>query len=810
VRAPALALVLAFVAGLVLSRSAGAPAAICGAAAAALLPAAAVLARSRRLAASAIVVLAYGLLGLAAGEARSRASRESTLLTAYHQLGEKSFEAPSRIEGRLRREPELGPQMAILTVDAETIRVRRGVYAAEGGLRVRVSGEHQRRIRDLAASDRVSFWGRLQQPSSFGNDGAFDVRRYFERGRLDLTASVKSALLIEREGSAPSLEAFVSRMRTAATMRLETALDAPGQETLGVVLALITGDREMLSPELETLYRDAGIFHVMAISGAQVALVILVFYFALRRTGVSEVATLLTVLLVIPLYAAFCGSGPPVVRAALAATLVVGSRLLSLDRPHANALALAALLLLLWEPLWLEDPGFQLSFAAMAAILWLAGPLASRLRPLGFFATPLSVSIAAQAVVVPITAWHFHGLTWVAPLASLIAVPLSGALVILGIALVALSDVPVVSDLLSFTAHAGVALLTGTARVAAGLPGASLAVARPSVSWMLLYYAALGSVRHGGSRVAALGLVGVAALLAALPFGRGEIASVEGRLALTALDVGHGDAIVVSLPEGQRILVDGGGLGATPFDVGERVVLPYLLDHGGRRLDAVVLTHADYDHIGGLAAIVDSMRVSEVWESAGRWERPAYRRLRQAARGRGVAFRRLRPGQSFRWGGVLWEILAAAGTRGMETPDEENDRSIVMRLTLGESSVLMTGDAGEDLERALLQNGLPLEADVLKVAHHGSASSTSASFLDAVRPRFAILSARERLGWPLPSEAVLDRLRTRGITYGRTDLEGSITVTLDAEGNIEVETFRGTVTQRRRGAEDAEANNARE
>jgi competence protein ComEC len=789
-RSPAVALAAAFVAGLFLSELSSAPPELAGFSAAALLSVAAALARFEKLGGTALVLVAYGLLGLAAGEARALESRQSTLLATYHRLGEKSFEGPSRIEGRLRREPELGPDLAFLTLDSETIRVGGGAYRAEGGLRARVSGELRDRLRGLAASDRISFWGRLDEPSSFGNDGGFDVRRYFERGRLDLTASVKSALLVERETSARSCKAWVSRLRIAASRRLESALGDPSRETLGVVVALLTGDREMLSPELEELYRDAGIFHVMAISGAQVAMVILVFYFVLRRLGASEVATLWTLLLVVPFYAAFCGSGPPVVRAALAASVVLGARLLSLDRPHVNALALAALLLLLWEPLWLEDPGFQLSFAAMAAILWLTEPLANRLRPLGLLATPLSVSIAAQAVVVPITAWHFHGLTWVAPLASLVAVPLSGAIVIVGLALVLLSGVPLLSDLLSLGAHVGVALLTGTARLASELPGATLAVARPSFLWMLAYYGALACLRHGRGRVRALSVLVLGALLLALPFEKGETLSEPERLTLTALDVGHGDAIVLSLPEGQRVLVDGGGLPATSFDVGERVVLPYLLDHGGRRLDAVVLTHADYDHIGGLFAIVDSMNVREVWESGASWERPAYRRLRQAARRRGVALRRLRAGESFRWGGVLWEVLAASGAPGMESPADENDRSIVMRLTLGESSVLLTGDAGEKLERALLSRGIPLEADVLKVAHHGSQSSTSAPFLDAVRPRFAILSSRQNVGWPLPSPTVLDRLRGKGIAYARTDEHGAVTVRLDANGGMEVETFR--------------------
>ena len=796
-RAPAVALAAAFVAGLCLSEIWSVPPALAGFSAAGLLCLAAVLARLGRLGGSALLLLAYGLIGLAAGESRAHESRQSTLLATYHRLGRKAFEGPSRIEGRLRREPELGLGFALLTLDSDTVRIRGDTYRASGGLRARVSGELIDRLRDLTASDRISFWGRLDEPSSFGNDGGFDVRRYFERARLDLTGSVKSALLVERESPARWDQALVSRLRISATRRLESALGDPSRETLGVVVALVTGDREMLSPELEDLYRDAGIFHVMAISGAQVAIVILVFYFLLRRFGVSEVATLWTLLLVVPLYAGFCGSGPPVVRAALAAAVVLGARLLSLDRPQVNALALAALLLLLWEPLWLEDPGFQLSFAAMAAILWLTEPLANRLRFLGLLATPLSVSIAAQAVVVPITAWHFHALTWVAPLASLVAVPLSGAIVIVGLALVPLAGVPLVSGILSFGAHGGVWFLTATARLAAEIPGATIAVPRPSLPWMLAYYGALACVRHGRGRAPAIGLLSLGALLPALPFGEGQRVSESGLLTLTALDVGHGDAIVVSLPEGQRVLVDGGGLPATSFDVGERVVLPYLLDHGGRRLDAVVLTHSDFDHIGGLAAIVDSMRVGQLWDTSPRWDRPAYRRLREVVRQRGVALRRLRAGESFRWGGVLWEILAASGAPGMAAPEEENDRSLVVRLTLGESSVLLTGDAGEDLERALLRSGRPLAADVLKVAHHGSGSSTSTPFLEAVRPRFAIVSARERAGWPLPSANVLNRLKSRQIPYARTDVDGSITVQLDAYGRIDVETFRGRGKERK-------------
>ncbi|MGH9335806.1 MAG: DNA internalization-related competence protein ComEC/Rec2, partial [Vicinamibacteria bacterium] len=534
--------------------------------------------------------------------------------------------------------------------------------------------------------------------------------------------------------------------------------------------------------------REAGIFHVMAISGAQVAIVALVFYFLLRRLGAGEVVTLWTLMILLPIYASFCGSGPPVVRAALAASVVLGARLLSLDRPHVNALALAALVLLAWQPAWLEDPGFQLSFAAMAAILWLTEPLAKRFHRLGPLATPLAVSIAAQAVVVPITAWHFHGFTWVAPLASLVAVPLSGLIVILGLLIVLFAGIPVVGHLLGLGAHVGVTLLTATAKLASELPAASLAVARPSVLWMAAYYGALATVRHGSSRLRAAGFVVTGFLLAALVLGP-LTPSPRAALSLTALDVGHGDALVLSLPEGQRVLIDGGGLRASSLDVGERVVLPYLLDHGGRKLDAVVVTHTDFDHLGGLIAIVDAMKVKEIWEGAPRWERALYRRFRESARRRGIPVRRLRRGEGFVWGGAQWEVLAADGFPELEEVSE-NERSIVLRITAGESRLLLMGDAGKEIEEELLRRGVPLDADILKVGHHGSRSSTSEAFLEAVRPELAIVSGRSSSGWPLPSTEVLERLSAFGIGYARTDVDGAITVRMLPQGGWEMTTFR--------------------
>jgi competence protein ComEC len=802
-RAPALPLAAAFIAGLAIAlplRSAlpfPGPFVVLSSGAGLLLGAFVETRRSRLRTASFLVLAGYAAIGLLAGELRVDESESRSLPEVHRRLGDEPFASPARVEGRLRREPEVGPDFVALTLDCETVRVRNDLLSARGGIRARVSGSFLSRLSRLASGDRVALWGTLSEPSFFDNEGGFDGRSYLERERLDLVASVKSALLVTRTGRSFSPASWISRLRLLAIRRLEAALASSGARddgTEGVLVSLVTGDRARFSPRDEELYRRAGILHVMAISGAHVAIVLVVFYFVLRRLGVDEAPTLAIALVLLPVYATFCGGRAPVVRSVLVATALAGSRLLSLDRASGNALALAALVLLVWEPMGLTDPGFQLSFAAMASILYLSRPLSARLWMLGPLALPMAVSIAAQTAVVPITAWHFHSFTPVAPLVSLLAIPLAGFLVVVGILLVAFVGIPVVEPLLVASARWGSFLLTETARVASSLPGASIAVPRPSAPWVAVYLVAIFAVALGGRLVRALGFAALAPLFVTLLY-RAE--APTGKLELTVLDVGHGDALVVRLPHGGRVLVDGGGLPGSSLDVGERVVLPYLLDHGGRGLDAVVVTHTDYDHLGGLVAVASALDVSEIWGGAPRWDRPTYRMFREVARRRGTPVRRLRPRERFELDGVLWEVLSAGDVLDGDRVEEENDRSVVLRLTFGRSRLLLTGDAGDRVEAALLRRGSNLESEVLKVGHHGSRGSTSAAFLERVRPRLAVVSARPAPGRPLPSDVTLARLRDHGIETLRTDESGAITVRLDEAGGIEVSTYRDRSPVRR-------------
>lgn len=740
--------------------------------------------------ATALVLAAFFALGGAARSIAEARVQRSSLRAVFDHLGSQARDAPHWVEGRLRREAEERLDDSVLLLDVSRLSIEGRWEEARGGLRVVVRGMalHRRGLSRLAPGDRLRMWVTLRSPEGFGNPGAFDFESYLERSVITLMGSVKSALLVERVQRGPKWQGVGGRIRGSVRERLAVVYrDRPeDDEVLGVVLALVIGDRTRVPGWTEKLYQRAGTFHVMAISGAHVGIVAWILFQGLRWLGWGQQPALLCLFFWLPCYAGICGGRPSVVRASIMGLTLVSARLLSLETPVLNALALSALVLLCLNPLELFDPGFQLSFGATTTLILLAGPLERLLRPrLGWLGAGLAVSIAAHVGVIPILAHSFHRLSPAALVANLVAMPLAAGVMVAGFATVALAPIPWCADALGGLAALCVQGLTSSSRLAVALPGGSLRVPPPGMLWLAMYALALffvllarGRWRRAGACVLALLIV----LLAARPS-----APTPSYLRLTVLDVGHGDALLVEIPGNHRLLVDAGGAYSRTFDMGERVVVPFLLDHGVRSLDALVVTHADFDHLGGALEVISELRVGALWEGEPAWERSAYRRLRRLAAQRGVPVRRLRSGEDFAVGRAFVEVLSAGGAPG-RSRQGGNDSSVVLRLRHGTGSVLLTGDAERALEESLVGSGRSLQATILKVAHHGSQSSTTPGFLDAVSPEVAVVSAGSgRQG--LPSELVLERLRRRGIRVVRTDRDGAIRISLSSDGRVFVESF---------------------
>jgi competence protein ComEC len=653
-----------------------------------------------------------------------------------------------------------------------------------GRARVEIGGEAGRF--DVAEGDRLELTATLAPPRSARSPGAFDLEAWAQREGLQALGYCKSPLLVKRRASCGATRAncLVSRTREWARERLRRHVLAGAPQ--GLVRAMVLGDRSGLDESTSEAFRRAGTYHVLALSGAQVALVAALLVAAGRRLEMSPLSSAVLVSLALGGYALFVGGDVPVTRAAVMGIVVVLGRGLDLDADLANLLGLAALVLLAFHPGSVRDVGFQLSFAATLAIVTVAPGLIPPLRrlPLGTGAL-IAGSVAAQAALQPLLALHFHRLTPVALLLNLAAVPLSGAVLLLGAAVLPLSAVsPWLGDRAGDLAWMAADTLLRTCE-GGGLAARTDWRAPDPALWVLVPWAvSLRALAHGRW---GKGLLLSALVTAGLHLGPG--AQADGRFELAVLDVGQGDALVLRSPRGRTMVVDA-GLAREGFDQGERIVAPFLWASGVRRVDRLVLTHAHPDHAGGLSFLIEAFRPPEVWEGLAPRRDPGYDAFTASLQRAEVTRRSVARGTRLTWDGVELEVLGPLG-HGPPPLRTRNDDSVVVAARYGEVCALLTGDIEASGERTL---ALPPCA-ILKVPHHGSRTSTSEDLLEKTRPRLAVVSAGARNHLSHPHPEVLGRLRSGGVRILRTDIEGTVRITTDGK-RVWLRRGRGGVEER--------------
>ncbi len=633
---------------------------------------------------------------------------------------------------------------------------------------------------EVRPGDRLLAWLVLRRRVPFANEG--EPPRRLVPG---LSGRLKSAALVEahhRDRWHP--RRALDDIRRYLLARLDDGLARGGASARARALAaaVILGERERVDPDDHRRLVDGGAAHVLAVSGLHMTAVIGLLGAALQRLGLGPRRAALVVLLGIPAYALLLPLRPSVVRAALMGLCLPAARLLGRGAEPLNLLGGAGLLMLTLRPDSSGDAGFALSFAVTAALLHLgvaAGPEAAggwRWRALGL----VRASAVATAAGMPITAYHFARVTPAAVLVNLVAVP--AAVVLVG-ACAAATLLAAVHPLLA-APLAPVTVLAVEALFAAVawpplLPAGHLLVPPGRPGLVVASLAALFAARRGPGRLRR-GLL-AAALLGQMLIMAGCLPPAPlppGVLSLRILDVGQGDALLVGLPAGGALLVDGGGLAGSVRDTGRDVVLPALRAAGVRRLRAVVLSHPHHDHGGGLGAVLEEMAVDELWLSSLAPGDSLTAALVDRALARGVAVRSLRRGDKLERGGALVVCLAPGqGSR----PRAANDASLVLRLTAGHGHLLLAGDMEARGEADLVAAGLE-PAVLLKVPHHGSRSSTTEALLTALSPEVAAISVGRANPWDHPDPGVLARLARHGATVLRTDQDGAVTIALTPGG----------------------------
>lgn len=686
---------------------------------------------------------------------------------------------------------------------------------------------------------------RVRAVRNFQNPGSFDYAGFLARQHIYWNASVShaSGVRVQPGRCGSRFLAAVFALRMASLGRIEQLYGGNAYAT-GMMEAILIGESRKLEKVWTEQFRRTGTFHALVISGLHVSVLAGTLLFLLRVCFVREMPALLITALAAWVYALVSGWSAPVVRAAGGFTFFLAGRYFYRRRHTLNLLAAVALLYLGCDPGQLFDASFQLSFFSVAVIAAIAAPILERtsapyaggLKDMGDTRRDwrLPPRVAQLRVELRLVAETLHLVTQVPEVVCLAGVSVLGrvalfayesmlisAVVQVGLALpmafyfhsISFSGLTanvIIVPLLSLVVPVGfVAVFTGwsvPAKIAEMLLRAAAAVAQWHGQWeppwrvpdppfwlaaaFAVALVVLGWALHRDARWRWAAALATAALFAAVLIHPFPPQTGRGILELTAIDVGQGDSILITAPSGKQMLVDGGGFPALgrrikpKLDIGEDVVSPYLWRLSVKRIDTAVATHAHEDHVEGLFAIIENFRPRELWTGANAGS-PIWMALRAKAEACGVRVRPLLAGQSLDFGGAQVQVLSPpADYLAGEKP--KNDDSLVLRLSYGTRSFLLTGDVEKGMEARMLESGLPLTADVLKVAHHGSRTSSIAPFLDAVHPRFAVISDGFENLFHHPHPDVIERLRERHIEVLRTDLRGLVRLRTDGQ-RIEVE-----------------------
>ena len=745
--------------------------------------------------AASIALVAALALG---GAARASAHR---IVLEQERRGLGAGDGIFRIQGTVNEPAETEGGETLVVV---TLRAAQPALPAGTRVRLRLPGGVE-----AEWSDHLAALVRLDLPQRLRNPGGHDAREGAMASALGAGGNAFWAVTWPDRGPAGWPRATVARWRRAIERSLDHHL-SPGAREL--VVPLVLGDRSGLSSDLGAQLRASGLIHLLALSGLHVAWMAAIARGMLAALGRGVLGRAIAGAACAILYLGIAGPLPSLARAA--ASELLKSAGLARGRPidPLQAMAVSVLAMVALAPGWALDLGFQLSCAATLGLVTVGAAVdrVLRLRSWGALLRPFGPTASAQLMAMPLLVSRFHALSWVAPLSNLAAVPISGLLLTaawLGAACDGLA--PGAQGAWYGACEPLAWCLRAVTERAAGLPGAMTPARGEAIAWVAAAGAALMAVATSGPRdlesrraslaaprVAALGLgvlaSGLALVLAATPR---PLTPLPGRSWIVVLDVGQGDAIALGFEDGWW-LVDAGGR-SPRYDAGESAVVPFFRWAGVRSLRFLALTHDDGDHTGGAAAVRRALAVRTLLTSPSFPRVPGPGpRLGGERVARGARLREVPPVR------VLWppaygstapdrveKLEARTETDSTRIEIEtDNAASLVLEVGEGPSRALLLADVDSTVERLLpVAPGVAL----LKVAHHGSASSSGDSWLARARPLVAAISCGRRNPFGHPDPRALRRLREAGCEILRTDEEGALWFELTPAGIRRLDWRRG-------------------
>jgi competence protein ComEC len=719
-------------------------------------------------------------------------------------------------EGQLEDPVRHYPDRQIGTVDIERVLLPGETREVQGRVRLTLDWPDA----GFLPGDLLRVEAKLRSPQGFKNPGGFDYADYLHRDGIQAVSTISRPERVMKLGTAPGV--FMRRIAIwRERIRLAILNSLHGREA-AILQAMIIGESGYLTNKIRDDFMASGTTHILSISGSHLGLVAFVVFLVIRRilrflpTPVflrltirltpSQVAAGVTFFPVV-FYALLASGQVATIRSLIMILVYLVAVVLQREDDLLNALAFAAVLTLLWEPRAILDISFQLSYGSVLAmgllLRWWRDHASkevlptSRSRLIRSVGLMLLLTLTTTVWTAPLVAYHFHQVAWVGLFANLVIVPIAGFLIVpLGL----ISSVMVLVFKLDYLPLAwfnqhGLAIFDALVqKFSQAVPAAEFHLPAPSIGMILLFYLGLlflfwtkkirTSLLLGVGLALAFGLLVVWGLLPRLS---------DRALRISYLDVGQGDSALIEFPQGKVMVIDGGGA-FRDFDLGRIVVAPYLWNRRIRRIDYLVATHPQQDHMGGLIYLLNNFEIGEVWTNGSRRGGELFAGFSRTLRQKGLKERPVfRNGEALEIGGwrvwVLNPIEAAdSGTEDYRSK-ADNNRSVVLRLENEQDSFLFTGDIEDEAERTLATLEEDIKSRVLKVPHHGSRGSLDEGFLQRVQPEIAIISVGAHNSYGHPTSEALEAYHHLGSRLYRTDQDGAILIH-SGGSNLSVRTDR--------------------
>ena len=632
-------------------------------------------------------------------------------------------------------------------------------------------------IPSMKYGDSLYIEGEFKQPEEARNYKGYNYKQYLKTKKIIGTVELEKAKILKSSNGSfiHNIQKYIKDTRNG------TLTDEEGN----LLLAILLGDKDKLSEDIQESFKTSNLSHMLAVSGAHVSYIILGLTYVLQNSIIGKKNGKIVCIIFLLAFMAITNFTPSVTRACIMAVLTLFSGIIYRKSDVYTNISVAALITLIFNPYSLLDLGFQLSYGGTIGIIIFIKRIQekkSNSKVINYIKQMALVSIYANIIIIPIMMYHFNTVSFTFIISNIMASPILGIIVITGfLFIIASITVKPLTRLIAIFIKPILSILIKISQICSKLPFSNILVVTPYMFNVISYYAiilyCIKSKKNNKCKI-------IICLLIVLILINFIIYIFPQKLRIFFIDVGQGDSTLIITPDKKTVLIDGGG--SDSFDVGEKVLLPYLLDRRILKIDYVLISHFDTDHCGGILTIMEKVKVKNIIISEQAEHSENYERFKKLMIHKKIRLIEVKKGDKIKIGRYSeFKILFPTSRLLSENP--LNNNSIVAQFNYNNFKMLFTGDIEKLAEQQILKaEKAEIRADILKVAHHGSKTSSIPEFIKAVRPKIALIGVGKNNTFGHPNQQTIKNLENIKCRIYRTDLQGEIIIKIDQKGRMNV------------------------